>query len=918
MHPGLRKLPLLLGRGVAAVSALALLVSGSVAATWFIADQRKADQTSASRKPNEAEKAAITQSFLGLPLSFEANKGQTDRVVDFISRGAGQTLFLTKSEAVFSLSKREAPARRGQPAPEPVTSVVRMRILGANPEAKPAAHERLPGKVNYLLGRNPKLWRTNIPTFAQVGYAGVYPGIDLAYHGTQGRLEYDFVVAPGADPSRIALGIVGAESLSIDERGDLVIGTPAGDVRQARPTIYQENGGRQPVEGRFVLRNDREVGFEVGAYDHTRPLVIDPVLQYSTFLGGTANDFGWGIDVDNDGNVYLAGLTGSTTFPTTGGAYDTIHNGSSDGYALKMNSAGNALVWATYIGGTAADAVWDLARDTSGNVYLAGTTQSTNFPTNGSVAAYDTTCGSDALCNAPPAPALVPADNFVAKLGPNGDTLLYSTYLGGSEEEQVPDQVPYDAFMGLAVYQGKAYLTSMTFSSDYPTTANAFQKTCGSCSNALSDAFISVIDTTVAGQAGLVFSSFHGGRATDEGKNVAVDSTGKAYVTGHTIGNAENAQGDPTLNNFRVKNAFQATYRGGYSDAYVAKYDPFASKPSKSLVWSTFLGGGGLEEGWDITLAPGGTEPYIVGYTTSGPNPNPHDNNASVAGPGDDPGHPDACLQAPDPNGLRPYCDFAPDPAPYFPTNTGPAYAGRASTASGSALFLDGDAFVTKMNSAGTGIVWSRFLGGPNADYGQGIDLDSDGKVYVTGWTTCRNQDVISTVGYDPPAQFYTGVPDITDGTPTGLNPGEPAQTNVADCPNGFPQVSPVNQSSPPGPDGVSPINETVMDTTLFGPDLHNSPTGVFAARLSANGVSVEYAVLLDGNGFDRGFAIAVRDRDSANSPITPEAYVTGRVGSCGAPRPCINGLPYPTTSGAFDTTYNGAGRDTFISKLVG
>jgi hypothetical protein len=324
---------------------------------------------------------------------------------------------------------------------------------------------------------------------------------------------------------------------------------------------------------------------------------------------------------------------------------------------------------------------------------------------------------------------------------------------------------------------------------------------------------------------------------------------------------------------------------------------------------------------------------YVTGYTTSGPNPHPQT---------EDPAHPGACAAAPDPTGLRPFCDYATDPAPYFPKTIGPAFAGRASTDSGSTLFLNGDAFVLKMNAVGNGLVWSRLVGSPNADYGQGLALDSQGRVYVTGWTTCRSQDPAGTdppeaTGYvlDPPAQFYTdadtrdGDPtgEVTEGTPTGRNPGEPAQTGVVDCPtaaNGFdqsgafPQVNPINQTSPPGPDGVSPINESVMDGVNFDNHFNDSPTGMFLVRLTPDGSGIEYAILLDGFGFDRGFDVAVRDRDANDDPLPAEAYVTGRVGSCGAPRPCADTGPFPTTFGAWDTSYNGGGRDTTISKVVG
>lgn len=833
--------------------------------------------------------------FGSLPLGFEPNRGQTDPEVDFLARGGGYGLFVTGTGLTMSLSRPAAPAARGAaPAAPADPTVVRMDLIGSDPAAAGSGRRPLPGRVNHLVGRDPAGWRRDIPRYAQVAYEGVYPGVDLLYYGAKGSLEYDFVVRPGADPAAITLGFTGADALRIAAGGDLVLSTAAGEIRQTRPLLYQRvDGRRREVGGRFVLRPGQRVGFEVDAYDTTRTLVIDPVLDWSTFVGGGANDFGWGIAVDPTGRTYLGGETSSAVFPrgndTPPGATKPAGRGT-DAFVLRMDPEGDALEYVTFIGGAGADSGQDLAIDAAGNAYLTGSTASTAFPVTAS--AYDATCGADGLCDGS-------ADHFLAKVSPSGSSLAYATYLGGSGVEQHAPGTPYAGSAGIAVRGATAYLHSNTFSEDFPVTTSAFQAACASCADGLSDGYLAVLDTSKAGAAGLTYSSYLGGDGDEQSKAVALDGDGKAYLTGITVAAAVDENGDPTgTNSFPVKSAYQATYQGGYSDAYLAKVDPFARSAAKSLKYSTFLGGGGLEEGWGVAVR--NDRAYVTGYTTSGPNP--------------DPGlvHPD---------------DPAPDPAPYFPTTAGAydtSYGGRASTASGSTLFLDGDAFVFVMNDAGTGPVWSTFVGGPSADYGQAIAVDSRGEVYITGWTTCRQQDNRATAANEAPPRFELFDDDGLPGTPdvpiaTGRSPGDPDVTGVGDCdglnphgtgsfpPGTFPQVNPLVDPS-------RGVNESAMDATFLGVELHNSPTGVFVTNLSADGAAAHYSVLLDGPGFDRGFAIAVRDRDSRGRLVPAEAYVTGRTGRAGFP------VVGSTSAGAtlYDGTYNGAGRDAFISKLVG
>ena len=268
----------------------------------------------------------ILQAYGQIPLSFEVNQGQTAAQVDFLSQGSGYTLFLTPTETVLSLQKPAPAAGDGAGAPDSV--VLSSRFVGANPQPQVVGLDRLAGTSNYFIGSDPSQWHTNIANYGQVEYQNLYPGVDLVFYGNQRQLEYDYVVAPGTDPGVIKLAFDGAESMTIDGQGNLVLHTSAGDVLEDAPVVYQESGGvRQPVSGQFVLEGDGQVGFAVGAYDHTQPLVIDPVLSYSTYLGGTGYDQGSGIAVDTAGNAYVTGYTDSTDFPTTAGAYQTTYGG---------------------------------------------------------------------------------------------------------------------------------------------------------------------------------------------------------------------------------------------------------------------------------------------------------------------------------------------------------------------------------------------------------------------------------------------------------------------------------------------------------------------------------------------------------------------------------------------------------------
>jgi hypothetical protein len=601
------------------------------------------------QKASRATTARVIESYGKLPLTFEANAGQTDPQVKFLARGAGYTLFLESDKAVLALRSATQKSRHEN-------AVVAMRLVGSNSEARIEAADELSGKSNYFIGNDPKQWRTNVPTYAKVKYAGVYAGVDLVYYGNQGQLEYDFVVAPGADPKVIALDL-GAAGLRIGKNGDLVVKLDGGEIRFHKPVVYQleqkadSSGNRTLIDGHFGITRKNQVTFQIANYDKAKPLVIDPMLSYSTFLGGSGSDQGVGIAVDSSGNAYVAGNTTSTDFPTTLGAFQPALRGFRAAFVTKLNPTGTALVYSTYLGGSGYDFGYGIAVDSSGDAYVTGSTSSTDFPT--TPGAFQTTCSGSCLNS----------DGFVTELNPAGSALVYSTYLGGSAS---------DEGSGIAVdASGSAYVTGGTRSSDFPTTPGAFETT---CSGSIC-VFVTKLDPS--GSA-LVYSSYLGG-GNDFGQGIAVDATGSAYVTGFTYSTAF-----PT-----TPGAFQTTCGGGCTagNVFVTKLSPSAA----TLVYSTYLGGS-----------------YFLGIPTYG---------QAIAV--------DAFGSA-YVTGRAGSKDF-------------PTTPGAFQTA-----WPGGDnehGFVTKLNPTGSALVYSTFLGGLDGggDVGAGIALDASGSAYVTGYTYSIN-----------------------------------------------------------------------------------------------------------------------------------------------------------------------------------
>jgi len=726
----------------------------------------------------EAMDHKVIAAYGNLTLSFELNQGQTDAGVRFLSRGMGYALFLTGSETVLFL-RQPTPPDFGK-LPTPRTSaiaaltenigtqqhsqsaahsvVLHSRLVAANPQAKILPMEDLPGKSNYFIGKDPKMWHTDVPTYAKIKYQDVYPGVDLVYYGNQGRLEFDFIVKPGGDPKKIGLAIADLSSaprnraaiedssaLRIDPDGDLVVTTQAGEVRYQKPVAYQLAAGtaerpapearKNFVEAHYVLKSKEQIAFEVASYDATQPLIIDPVLVYSTFVAGNFYDQANAIAVDSSGSAYITGFTFSSvpTFPITPGAYQTtcgtdavcnytLANGgttNTDAFVTKLTADGSALVYSTYLGGSYDEAGNGIAVDSQNDAFVTGYTRSPDFPVTSG--AFQKVCGPATYINFS-CQAIVQStcgganrvDGFVTKLNPTGSGLVYSTFLGG---------VGNDSLNAIALNSaGEAYVVGTTDSNantpyaqnypacpalgittDYPTTPGGFMAapplvsaTQPAWPGFAPNAVFSKLSTD---GSSLLYSTYFGAPAPYLGQganSIALDSSGNAYIVGST-----NSPSFPT-----TSGAFQTVLNQGggtpggacgganCADAFVAKFDPSLSGAA-SLVYSTFLGGSGTDAALAIAADSSGNA-YVTGAT-----------------------------------------GFNGAPTSDFPTTPGAFQSSCPSLPTCSNY----NAYVTKLNPAGTGLVYSSYLGGgANGSSGaNAIALDSSGRAYIAGSTNSYN-----------------------------------------------------------------------------------------------------------------------------------------------------------------------------------
>ena len=790
------------GNGMKA-ACLAVAVLATAGSAFYFGSGFHTAKAAASVQSSAAH-APVPSKSLSLPLFFEPNQGQTAPQVKFLARGSGYGLFLTSNEAVLTL--RPSSSSTGVSAlnsEKKTSSVIRMRLDGANTAAHVSGASPLPGKSNYFIGNNPSKWRQNIPQFARVEYKAVYPGIDLVYYGNQGQLEYDFRVAPGADANQIGLQFDGA-SARLDA-GDLVLSTDGGDIRFHAPRIYQtavaatgDSPAQEKVAGNFRQLADNKIGFAIGEYDHSRELVIDPTLTYSTYLGGGGAEGLVKVAVDSAGLIYVAGSTNSADFPTNIAAANNPNN---PPYQLNLKTAGatnvfiavinpslvpplynctqqgpyfctQQLVYATYLGGSGVDSLAGIAVDNTAGIYVAGSTTSFDFPTTGN--AFQATRANDGLSH-----------GFFSKLSnvSQSSTLVYglsySTNLAGNGTDHVT---------GLAIDSGCvsqscfAYLTGHTTSSNvasdalgFPANPNGFQAASNSPGNL--QFFASKINPNGSGQLSMVYSTYFGGsnpvQAVAIGGGIAVDQSGSTpnmYITGTTNMLPKGLNGAPGFPlyaaqqaclNLASQTSCNGSSGGTNTDAFVAKISPTAGLLP---VYSTYLGGSGNEIGTAIAVDSSG-DAYITGSTSSSDWVNcggfqctlaSGATNAFVAkigglinsiypinyftylgGAGPDSGQD---IKVDSLQSVHVVGNTAAS-STGFP-NLDPLLPSPISNYNGSTPAGGGDAFVallgTTLSGKGAGD-YVTYLGGSQLDHGTGVAIDNFGATYAAGDTVSPN-----------------------------------------------------------------------------------------------------------------------------------------------------------------------------------
>lgn len=708
-----------------------------------------------------------------LPLRFEANAGQANPETRYLARGAGYQIAMTRSGAALMLRKNRNDA-----------DVIRLEPTSAT-ASDPVGELQLPGVTNYLIGKNPSGWRVGVTGFGAIRYPQLYPGVDLVYHGNGGQLEFDFVLAPHADAGAIGLRASGARGVRITPAGELLIETAGGEVAFHRPVVYQvEGGNRIGVEGAFRLAADGTIHFALGSYDHSRELVIDPTLEYSTYLGNNSWDI-TAIAVDSSGNAYVTGQATSADFPVTPGSISSTFL-ENTAFVTKMNPSGTALIYSTFLGGSGTsygDSGAAIAVDAAGEAYVTGTTYAANFPvTTGAYQSKNAAVSGEST-------------TFFAKLNASGTALLYSTFLGGSITDRAT---------GLTIDSKlNAYVSGFAYSSDFPTTTGVLQKTNKSLAHDGWNAFVSKINPAASGAASLVYSTYLGG--SDENTppsgaqiRIAVDSTGDAY-----IGSSVNSTDYPV-----TTSAYQSTNRGaavgGGSNLAISELNPTATK----LLYSTYLGGSGAGYRGDtaggFAISSSGNI-FLAGSTwetnfpvTKGAFQSTNKTGGNVAS---------TCFVArlnPAASGVASLVystylggsgGFSGDAANSVAVDaSGDAYVTGTTPSSdfpvtsnafqgalnpNAATFNQANAFFTELNPTGTALKYSTYFGGNGSDVGTGVSVTSTGNVYLAGYTNSANfpvtKDSYQTVFNAPGlatgwiAEFVMGTPPTTAQSVTTL-----------------------------------------------------------------------------------------------------------------------------------------------------
>lgn len=820
---------------------------------------------------NENNIRDIAKAYNRLPLTFEANEGQVNKNVKFFSHGKNYDLFLTQKEAVFSLKSMDKTSK----------NVIKMKLSNMNSSTKIEAIDELQTKSNYLVGDNPSDWHTDIPHYAKVKYQEVYPNIDLIYYSNSEQLEYDLILYPGANPKDIKVQFDGVDKIKVEDNGDLLLKSGDNELRKYKPVIYQEdvNGTKKVINGSYVVNEQEEVSFYLDSYDQSKPLVIDPAFAYSTYLGGSLNDFGLDITVDKENNVYVTGLAGSTDFPITQGSLQPSSGGTA--FVSKLNSSGNGVIYSTYIGGKNSGATSSsIVVDDAENVYITGNAGD-GFPT--TVGAFQKSCGGF-------------LDAFVAVINPKGNSLLYSTYLGGSNQ---------DSGSSIAVdLANNIYVTGFTNSTNFPT-LNAFQPNNLGGMNEFGllgqDAFVTKINQS----GNVVYSTYLGGNGADEGRGIAVNSSGEACVVGAT-----------TSKNFPTANPLQSAFIGNLN-VFVTKLTSTGS----SLIYSTYLGSN-IVAGNDIALDTTGNA-YITGIGAGIPTtPGAFQSNQTSSGAyiskisplGDKliystyvagrNGTNGSTSIAVDTNGNAYITGFT--VANDFPV----VNALQKSLAGGS------DAFVAKLNSMGSALIYSTYLGGTgdeNTFQKGGIAVDLSGNAYVTGSTTSTDFPVVnpfqalrkgSMDGFLSDV-FVTKVSDSSsvgdfslkiDPTETIVKPGASVNfTITAQGSNGFSQPIQLNSNVSPSNNNIFPTlsstqitpNNTAILTINLTPTVPNSAFNVSITGTAGQIVRTVSAKLVVMSS-DVDFSIVAEPKIQDVSVGASTSYVISAQRSTGFDQPII------------------------------
>jgi len=706
-------------------------------------------------EPNAAMQARAQSILSGLPLIFEPNLGQADLdpadpSAKFVTHGSGYSMVLGNDGAILSLVSR-TPSSSPSSRSEGRVQTLRMKLAGANPNASLGAADQLPGKTNYFIGNDPAKWRMGVPQFARVRYENVYPGINLVFYGNEGHLEYDFQVAPGADPSQAELEFTGAKRLDLND-GSLVIRGENGTVRFDAPRVYQEIAGRkQAVEGAFVLRAANRVGFAVGAYEHSRELIIDPILNFSTYFGGSGDEHKTSVAVDGSLNIYLAGSTTSPNLPVTAGAVQGTLHGAQNVYVAKiqppLGSVQAQLMELTYLGGSGTDYPVGIEVDGQGNAFVAGTTTSGDFPTT-TTNAYQAS------------PKNAGTHVFATKLRFDFSALEYSSYLSGNGT---------DTASGMTIDEaGNLYVTGTTTSveilaSDQFPASNLpeslpFQNT-PRATPGTAQFFVTKVNTNASGINSIPYSTYFGGGVFNgtleaTGGGIAVDTNLNIYFTGTTNFTYSGCSGC-SVTDFPILNAYQPcldsppattivnpqscanTANPTAPDAFVAKLNPTAPQ-GQQLIWSTYLGGTQNDSSVGVAVDSGAANVYVVGTTNS-----------------------------PDFVSTGAVISFAPYQKCLNNLPSTPA-SGTVTCATQTNPAPD-DAFVARLSNPSTGTTnialnYFSYLGGANDEQGLAITVDSNSGAIITGSTQSLFVLPAGTDGNFPVSPFPNSIQSSLNG----------------------------------------------------------------------------------------------------------------------------------------------------------